>query len=194
MADRRQPSWRRFTLTIAAAALVVAAATITASAIARVLTLQVDRSGKVTNTSGTTRTQAIVVGANGHAVYDLTGDRRGHAECTKGNGCFMFWPPVTVSSPHRLSKAGGIKGKLGTWHRNGFFQVTLNGHPLYRYAGDTRRGHATGEGLRTFGGTWHVIRASVSAVKPAESTATSTTTTSTTTSTSSMPCLYPPCD
>jgi predicted lipoprotein with Yx(FWY)xxD motif len=34
----------------------------------------------------------------------------------------------------------------------------LDGHPLYRYAGDNNtKGNAKGEGIRSFGGTWHVV-------------------------------------
>jgi hypothetical protein len=103
----------------------------------------------------------------------------------------MFWPPVTVSSPRKLTKAAGIKGTLGTWHRNGFFQVTLNGHPLYTFSQDHQRRAATGEGLNTFGGIWHVLRPATTRVSSG-GTMTSSSSTSTSTSSSSS-CLYPPC-
>lgn len=77
----------------------------------------------------------------------------------------------------KLSKAAGIEGRLGTWRRDGFIQVTLAGHPLYTYYADTRH-HATGEDVTHFGGTWHVVRAS------------GATTTPTTSSTTTSP--YPP--
>ncbi len=191
MPNPKQSSWRRFTVTIGAAALIVGVTSLAAVAIARTLTLQVDRSAKVTNMmSQTTRTESIVLSSSGRAVYDLTGDRRGHAECTKANGCFGFWPPVTVSSPKKLSKAGSIKGKLGTWHRNGFFQVTLNGHPLYTFSLDHKKRAATGEGLHTFGGFWHVIRPATTKVSPGGAMSGSSTTSTTS---SPAPCLYPPC-
>jgi predicted lipoprotein with Yx(FWY)xxD motif len=131
--------------------------------------------------------QENVVTSGGFAVYDLTGDTKQHPECTTANSCFMFWPPVKVSSAKHLSKAPGVSGKLGVWHRNGFNQVTLNGHPLYRYSGDSRKGTASGEGIKSFGGTWHVIKASGSTGSGGT---TSSGTTSTTTTSS---CLYPPC-
>ncbi|MGP0053515.1 MAG: hypothetical protein ACLPZR_32385, partial [Solirubrobacteraceae bacterium] len=59
----------------------------------------------------------------------------------------------------KATKASGVKGKLGTWHRDGFTQVTLNGHPLYTFSGDGgKRGVATGNGLKGFGGTWGVLQ------------------------------------
>ncbi len=108
-------------------------------ALAKTFTLQVAKNAKVTNQTGTTKTENIVVTSRGFAVYELTGDSKSHPECTKANSCFSFWPPVTVSSPKKLSKARGISGKLGVWHRNGFFQATLGGHPLYRFARQTTR-------------------------------------------------------
>ena len=54
-------------------------------------------------------------------------------ECTKANGCFSAWPPVTVKGKPTMS---GVKGKLGTFKNSGVTQVTLNGHPLYTFAGD----------------------------------------------------------
>lgn len=127
-------------------------------ALAKTLTLQVAKNGKVTDQAGTTKSESIAV-SHGFAVYSLTGDSKHHPECIKANGCFTIWPPVTVRPHTKLSKAPGIRGRLGIWHRNGFNQLTLGGHPLYRYAPDTSRGVATGEGIRSFGGTWHVVAA-----------------------------------
>jgi predicted lipoprotein with Yx(FWY)xxD motif len=78
----------------------------------------------VTNQSGTTKTENIVVDSRWLAVYTLTGDSKSHPKCTKANGCFSFWPPLTVSSAKKLSKAQGIKGRLGVWH----LQWVLPGH------------------------------------------------------------------
>jgi predicted lipoprotein with Yx(FWY)xxD motif len=102
--------------------------------------------------------EPIGVNSKGVAVYWLSGDTKTHMECRKSNGCFSFWPPVTVKG--HVTKAAGVKGKLGTFKRNGFTQVTLAGHPLYTYSGDGKRpGVVTGDGIVTFGGTWHVVTA-----------------------------------
>ncbi|HEY6397504.1 MAG TPA: hypothetical protein VIX82_08635 [Solirubrobacteraceae bacterium] len=126
---------------------------------AKSFTLKVEKNAKVTNQVQVTKREAIAT-YRGFAVYTLTGDSKHHPECVSSNMCLMFWPPVTVSSGKKPSKAPGIKGKLGTWHRNGFTQVTLNGHPLYMFSQDKGNGAATGEGIVSFGGTWHVLKAS----------------------------------
>jgi predicted lipoprotein with Yx(FWY)xxD motif len=106
--------------------------------------------------------KTIVVDSRGLTVYELSPETTRHLLCTKANGCFRFWPPVTVASAKsKLTAATGAKGKLGVLHRNGLFQVTLAGRPLYRFAGDaSKRGKAAGQGLHGFGGTWHAVAAS----------------------------------
>ena len=50
----------------------------------------------------------------------------------------------------------GLPGRLGVITRpNGVKQVTLNGYPLYLYAGDKAPGQDGGNGI---GGSWHVIK------------------------------------
>ena len=35
--------------------------------------------------------------------------------------------------------------------------MTYQGHPLYRYVGDTQPGQTTGQGSRAFGARWFVV-------------------------------------
>jgi predicted lipoprotein with Yx(FWY)xxD motif len=162
-------------------------AALVAVAAAKTFTLQAAANASVTNQAGATSHESILVTSGGFAVYTLSGDSRQHPKCTSANGCLAVWPPVTVSSSRKLSKAAGVKGKLGVWRRGRLLQVTLAGHPLYRFASDARRDHATGEGVKAFGGTWHVIKAA-SSRGPTTTPSTSTTTTTSTTT----PCVYPP--
>ena len=110
-------------------------------------------SGKIGSSSAT-----IVVNSRGRAVYTLTGDSKTHSECTKSNGCWSIWPPVTVGSGQKPSKGAGVSGSLSTWTHSGINQVLQNGHPLYTYAGDAAAHDATGNGIKTFGGTWFAVR------------------------------------
>jgi predicted lipoprotein with Yx(FWY)xxD motif len=172
---------RRIHFAIVVAAVAgFASAALVGFAVAKTLTLQVAKGASVTNQSGSTKTENIVINSKGRAVYTLSGDTTRHPKCTKANGCFSFWPPVTVSSAKSLSKAPGVKGKLGTFKRNGITQVTLGGHPLYTFSNDHKKNNATGEALMGFGGTWHVVKdaAGGSGSSPTTTTSTSTTTTS----------------
>ncbi len=102
-------------------------------------------------------TEKIVVNTGGDALYELSGDSKTHQECTKTNGCFSFWPPATVKPGVHVTKGPGVPGQLGTWKRGSIVQLTLSGHPLYRYAADTQAHSASGQDVSGFGGTWHVI-------------------------------------
>jgi predicted lipoprotein with Yx(FWY)xxD motif len=129
-------------------------------AAAKTFTLKEAKDAKVTNFSTHKTThENIVVISNGRAVYELSGDSKSHPKCTKANSCFSIWPPVTVASKSSLSKGPGVSGALGTWSRNGFTQVTLNGHPLYTFAGDSAPDWAHGQDVVSFGGTWSVVKA-----------------------------------
>lgn len=156
-------------------------------ALAKSFTLGIAHGARVTSTRGTTVREDIVVGSHGRAVYTLSGDSRRHPECTKANRCFAVWSPVTVAAKD-FSKAPGINGKLAAWHRDGLEQLTAGGHPLYRYVSDSRKNEATGEGIRSFGGTWHVIRPSAAKTAPNPTGTTPTTPTSPTTT--PTPCVY----
>jgi len=179
---------RYLTLAIAVA---VATAAFVGGALAKAFTLQVARNAKVVNTAGMSTTEPILTDSRARAVYYLTGDSPRHPECTKANRCFTFWPPVTVASAKDLSKAAAIRGRLGVWHRNGFLLVTIRGRPLYRFAADRQKRMATGEGLKSFGGTWHVIKAS--ATTPPGALPGQATPAPVTSGPPMSQCLYPPC-
>ena len=70
---------------------------------------------------------------------------------------------VKVSSAgSRVRKASGVPGTVSILRRvrGGFYQVMLDRHPLYYYSGDNgRKGSAKGDGITSFGGRWHVVKA-----------------------------------
>lgn len=153
----KQPKEHRRAAAIAVVA--VGALALAGATVAKTFTLQEARNARVSNQNNQTVHEDIVVISTGRATYVLSGDSKTHPKCTKANSCFTFWPPVTVASKSNLSKGPGVPGKLGTWSRNGFIQVTLNGHPLYTYVGDPVKDWARGQGVVSFGGTWSAVKA-----------------------------------
>jgi predicted lipoprotein with Yx(FWY)xxD motif len=79
----------------------------------------------------------------------------------RSRACLEFWPPLLVHSASvKLGAAPGVSGHLGVIRRGaGEYQVTLRGLPLYRFSGDSAKGEANGEGIKSFGGTWHALAA-----------------------------------
>jgi predicted lipoprotein with Yx(FWY)xxD motif len=165
---------------IAAAALITVVAT--ALAAGSSLTLSSNASSMLG--------KPVVVNPQGRTLYHLSPETSRHLLC-KSKECLTNWPPLTVKSAKTKLKAGsGVKGKLGLLHRgNGTLQVTLNGLPLYRYAGDSAKNDVNGEGIESFGGTWHAVKASSSSSTTPPMT-TGTTTTPTTTSPEPAPYKY----
>jgi predicted lipoprotein with Yx(FWY)xxD motif len=173
-----RPSHRRRAWTAAAAALLAAAGAGSG------LALAAGGSTTVKSAANSKLGESVVVDASGHTLYALSPETRSHLLCTSSQ-CLHFWPPLTVKSKTTKLTAGrGVKGKLAILRRsNGKFQVTLGGLPLYRFSGDSAAGQANGNGLNTFGGHWHVIKASAS---------TSATPAPTTTTMSTAPTYSPP--
>lgn len=93
----------------------------------------------------------IVVDTAGHTVYRYDADTQGasHSACT--GGCASAWPAVPAGSV----SGSGVTGKIGSITGvGGKPQATLDGWPLYYYAGDSAAGDTTGQGV---GGVWWVV-------------------------------------
>ena len=102
-----------------------------------------------------TKVGKILVDSNGRTLYLFDQDKGTSTTCF--SSCARAWPPLrTKSKP----TAGG-EGKtslLGTTMRpDGAPQVTYNGHPLYLYQNDLRRGDVTGQGIDVWGDVWWVV-------------------------------------
>ena len=89
----------------------------------------------------------VLATSTGRTLYLDTSDGKNKSNCT--GACATAWPPLmTKGKP--VAGAGVKKSLLGSFKRGTKFQVSYNGHPLYRYSGDTAAGQTTGEGLGTF--------------------------------------------
>jgi predicted lipoprotein with Yx(FWY)xxD motif len=114
-----------------------------------------------------TRQANVLANASGDTVYTLSGDSARHPKCTRTNSCVRFWHPVTIAAGATPTMPSNVRGRLGIWRHAGARQITLNGHPLYTFAGDSSPGLATGAGIHSFGGTWNVIRTPAALTPPA---------------------------
>lgn len=95
---------------------------------------------------------AFLTGDNGKSLYLLATDSSGKSTCA--NECAANWPPFTLDAGETVSAGSGVTGTVATFTRDdGSTQVTINGLPLYYFAGDTAAGQTNGQG---FGGKWYV--------------------------------------
>ena len=99
------------------------------------------------------QSEMVLTNAAGKTLYYLTSDTPTSTACT--GLCTTIWSPLLATGaltsatplPHQLSVLTDPNGQ----------QVEYNSHLLYTFAGDTAAGQAQGEGIQSFGGTWHVI-------------------------------------
>ncbi len=123
-----------------------------------------------TATSATLGT--ILVDETGKTVYTLTNNGQPIA-CT--DQCPTFWPPLLLPAGTTTATGGaGVTG-LGATAAAGGQQVTQDGKPLYRFKNDTNPGDTNGEGISSFGGTWHVVKVGGSSSSTGSSSVTTTT-------------------
>jgi predicted lipoprotein with Yx(FWY)xxD motif len=97
----------------------------------------------------------IVVDNMGRTLYLFEKDKNRRSACY--GQCAKYWPPLlTAGKPS--ARAGAKQSLLGTTRRaNGSEQVTYAGHPLYRFAEDTKPGQTSGAGSHAFGAGWDVL-------------------------------------
>jgi predicted lipoprotein with Yx(FWY)xxD motif len=104
---------------------------------------------------GTTNIGSVLVDNRGRTLYLLSADTAGHSNCP--TSCQSVWMPLTAGGGAAPKAAAGVTGALASITGSG--QVTIAGHPLYTYAGDSAIGEANGEGKVSYGGTWHAVTA-----------------------------------
>ena len=93
---------------------------------------------------------SVIVDAQGRTLYRFTAEAQGLPVCT--GACLATWLPALATS------TSGLPNHVAAIRRpdGGQLQLTYDGHPLYRYAGDRSKADANGEGV---GGQWYVIKA-----------------------------------
>jgi predicted lipoprotein with Yx(FWY)xxD motif len=97
----------------------------------------------------------LLVDSRGRTLYLFKKDTGGKSRCS--GSCAVNWPPL-LAAGRPVAGAGTRASKLGTTRRSdGKTQVVYNGHPLYRFIGDTRPGNTNGQGLTAFGARWFVV-------------------------------------
>ncbi|UUT35567.1 COG4315 family predicted lipoprotein [Microbacterium elymi] len=103
--------------------------------------------------TGDTSLGAIVVDGAGMTVYMFDSDTKGTTKSACTGTCLTNWPLVTTTSA--TPAVEGVTGTVGTISApGGKRQVTLDGWPLYTFAGDHAPGDVAGQGV---GGIWWAL-------------------------------------
>lgn len=97
----------------------------------------------------------ILVDGQGRTLYEFANDMKNKSTCA--DACATNWPyaPAPDSLPASLPD---VPGTLGTTTRDdGHHQLTVAGHPLYTFVGDSTPGQTNGQGINLNGGVWTVV-------------------------------------
>jgi predicted lipoprotein with Yx(FWY)xxD motif len=97
---------------------------------------------------------SIVTDQNGFTLYRFAKDPIDPPTSNCAQQCASTWPPALVSGSN-LGLTGITTSLVGTITRaDGSKQLTIGGHPLYRYAMDKAPGETNGQGV---GQTWFAV-------------------------------------
>jgi predicted lipoprotein with Yx(FWY)xxD motif len=104
-----------------------------------------------------TKAGMVLAGGQGLTLYYYTADKPGSGKSVCTGACAAAWPPL--KAPVKAPAGVRMPGPMGMITRpGGAKQVTINGYPVYYYAGDKAPGQITGNGVD---GTWHIIKIKV---------------------------------
>jgi predicted lipoprotein with Yx(FWY)xxD motif len=118
-------------------------------------------SGDVVKVADTSKGKVLTDSA-GMTLYTFKTDATTPGKSACNGSCAGTWPALTASSvPTAVNGASGTFASIT--RDDGAKQLTYNGQPLYRYAGDKSPGQTNGDGI---GGVWFVASVT-SAASPA---------------------------
>jgi predicted lipoprotein with Yx(FWY)xxD motif len=96
---------------------------------------------------------AIVVDGTGRTLYVFDKDTAGAAASACTGPCVSLWPALTTTSS--APSVSGVTGEVGTAPTaDGKEQVTLDGHRLYTFSGDSGTQQMNGQGYM---GLWWAV-------------------------------------
>jgi predicted lipoprotein with Yx(FWY)xxD motif len=95
----------------------------------------------------TTKLGMVLVNDKGLTLYRFDNDTTPGASTCGAGVCATTWPAATVTGTPTAGP-GIDASKLTTFTRaDGSTQLQIAGHPLYRFAGDTKAGDTNGQGI-----------------------------------------------
>jgi predicted lipoprotein with Yx(FWY)xxD motif len=84
----------------------------------------------------------------GRTLYRFDDDSARPPRSVCNGDCAKTWPPLLIKSPGKIYPNGINPKILGYVERaDGHCQVTIDGHPVYYFSGDTKAGDYRGQGL-----------------------------------------------
>jgi predicted lipoprotein with Yx(FWY)xxD motif len=151
--NRRRRAW--VAAPIAMGALALAAACQPYAGTSNAASSAAPPAGGAVIASASTGLGMILVDAQGRTIYDFANDTGSRSTC---NGeCAHDWMPVAAPAAVPAS-VSGVPAELGSTKRDdGTQQLTVAGHPVYTFEGDSAPGQTNGNGINLNGGLWTAV-------------------------------------
>ncbi len=93
----------------------------------------------------------VTINGAGFVLYRFDKDSTDPSKSNCSGDCATMWPPYLVAPGGRVFLDGVKKENVGFIRRDGGFQVTIGGSPVYLFSMDTKAGDTNGQGRQ---GTW----------------------------------------
>ena len=103
----------------------------------------------------------VLTNSAGLTLYYLTTDSAMSFACT--GSCLQNWHPLVAPSSGP-QPGSGVTATLATVARGSDKQVTIGGHPVYTYVGDSAKGDTNGQNVMDNGGIWYALKSDGSPV------------------------------
>ncbi|MFE5819984.1 hypothetical protein ACFQ6S_42110 [Streptomyces sp. NPDC056479] len=97
----------------------------------------------------------VVVNGAGFTLYRFDEDTTDPSKSNCSGQCATTWPPYLVARGGKVFLDGIDKSSVGFIERDGAFQVTIGGWPVYLFNKDTKAGDTNGQGVQ---GTWFGVK------------------------------------
>jgi predicted lipoprotein with Yx(FWY)xxD motif len=151
--NRRRRAW--VAAPIAMGALALAAACQPYAGTSNAASSAAPPAGGAVIASASTGLGMILVDAQGRTIDDFANDTGSRSTC---NGeCAHDWMPVAAPAAVPAS-VSGVPAELGSTKRDdGTQQLTVAGHPVYTFEGDSAPGQTNGNGINLNGGLWTAV-------------------------------------
>ena len=111
--------------------------------------------GGSTVSTAKTSLGTVVVDGSGRTLYLFAKDTGPKSMCA--GSCAASWPPLTATAKPATSGGVPASGLTLIKRSDGQRQVAIDGHPLYRFQGDTSAGQLNGQAVDAFGAKWYVV-------------------------------------
>jgi predicted lipoprotein with Yx(FWY)xxD motif len=98
-------------------------------------------------TSGSVSAAEMLTAKNGMTLYVFDQDKGADPTCY--DKCAVNWPPYFAKANAKLAEGWTIVER-----KDGKLQWAYDGHPVYFFKGDKKKGEAKGDGMK---GVWHVV-------------------------------------